>query len=54
MSQTALITGASTGIGYELSKCFAADHHNLIIVARQEHRLRQIADDFTKQFGVAV
>jgi len=54
MATTALITGASTGIGYELSKCFAADRHNLIVVARQEQRLRQIADDFTEQFGIAV
>ncbi len=54
MATTALITGASTGIGYELSKCFAADHHNLIIVARQEQRLRQVAEELTKQFGIAV
>ena len=54
MATTALITGASTGIGYELSKCFAADRHNLIVVARQAQRLQQIADDFTKQFGIAV
>jgi len=54
MAYTALITGASTGIGYELSKCFATDRHNLIIIARQEQRLRQIAEDFTTRFGIAV
>lgn len=54
MALTALITGASTGIGYELSKCFAADHHNLIIVARQEQRLQQVAKELTKQFGITV
>ena len=54
MSHTALITGASTGIGYELSKCFAADHHNLVLVARQEQRLQQIATEFTQQFGITV
>lgn len=54
MASTALITGASTGIGYELSKCFAADRHNLIIVARQEQRLRQVAEELTKQFGITV
>jgi len=54
MAYTALITGASTGIGYELSKCFATDRHNLIIIARQEQRLRQIAEDLTTRFGIAV
>jgi short-subunit dehydrogenase len=54
MATTALITGASTGIGYELSKCFAADRHNLIIVARQEQQLRQVAEDLAKQFGIVV
>jgi uncharacterized protein len=54
MAYTALITGASTGIGYELSKCFATNRHNLIIIARQEQRLREIAEDFTTRFGIAV
>jgi short-subunit dehydrogenase len=52
VANTALITGASTGIGYALSRCFAADHHNLVLVARQEQRLQQVADELHRDFGV--
>ena len=45
MPRTALITGASTGIGYELAKCFARDGHSLILVARGEDRLRRVASE---------
>jgi hypothetical protein len=38
-----LITGASGGIGYELAKLFARDHHNLILVARSGDKLAQAA-----------
>lgn len=51
---TALITGASGGIGYELAKLFANDHHNLVLVARNGPRLAQIADELQRQFGVSV
>jgi short-subunit dehydrogenase len=40
---TALITGASNGIGYELAKLFARDHHNLVLVARRGDKLAQVA-----------
>jgi short-subunit dehydrogenase len=52
MANTALITGASTGIGYALSRCFAAGRHNLVLVARQEQRLQQVADELHRDFGV--
>jgi len=54
MQRIALITGASTGIGYELSKLFAEDNHNLVLVARNQQRLNQIAEEFSAQFGVSV
>ena len=53
-SQTALITGASSGIGYELTKLFARDRYNLVLVARSESKLEQIASQLTKQFGIIV
>jgi uncharacterized protein len=45
MKEFALITGATAGIGYELAKLFAADHFNLILVARDEARLKSVAAD---------
>jgi short-subunit dehydrogenase len=42
---TALITGASAGIGTELAKLFAADGHSVILVARREERLLEIAKE---------
>jgi len=51
---TVLITGASGGIGYELAKLFAKDHHNLVLVARNGPRLAQVADELQRQFGITV
>ncbi|MBT1704429.1 SDR family NAD(P)-dependent oxidoreductase [Chryseosolibacter indicus] len=48
-----LVTGASTGIGYELAKLFAKNGHNLIIVARAEGDLNKAAAEFESE-GVAV
>ena len=51
---TALITGASSGIGYELTKLFARDGFNLVLVARNSMRLEKIADDLTREFKIGV
>src|SRR5260370_23553873 len=48
-----LITGASTGIGYELAKLFARDHHNLVLVARSAAKLGQVATEL-QVHGVTV
>ena len=53
-AKTVLITGASSGIGYELTKLFARDRYNLVLVARSESKLQQIASELTQQFGVTV
>lgn len=50
---TVLITGASGGIGYELAKLFARDHHNLILLARSGDKLAQIANELQSR-GVTV
>ncbi len=50
--KTALITGASSGIGLELAKCFAEDGHNLVLVSRSEDELNKIARDLEKQYGI--
>src|SRR5271170_7654581 len=42
---TVLITGASGGIGYELAKLFARDHHHLVLVARSADKLAQVATE---------
>ena len=42
---TALITGASGGIGHELARLFARDHHNLVLVARSADKLAQVATE---------
>lgn len=43
-----LITGASTGIGYELAKLFAKDRHNLILVARNKVKLEAVKNELLK------
>ncbi|WP_193197424.1 SDR family NAD(P)-dependent oxidoreductase [Nostoc sp. MG11] len=52
--KTALITGASGGIGYEFAKLFARDGYNLVLVARSEDKLTQIAQELTNKSGVKV
>ena len=50
--QRTLITGASTGLGYEFSKLAAADGRDLILVARNTKRLDEVAAEVRARHGV--
>lgn len=54
MKQTALITGASSGIGKELSKIHAEKGGNLIVVARREDKLDALKLELEKKYSVSV
>jgi uncharacterized protein len=51
---TALITGASGGIGYEFAKNLAQRGVNLVLVARSEPKLNQIKAELEKSYGIKV
>jgi uncharacterized protein len=52
--ETVLITGASSGIGRELARLFAGDGASLILVARSENKLRELAGELAEAHGVQV
>ena len=52
MSKTALITGASGGIGYELALLFARDRFDCILVARSRDKLDELAARLESEFRV--
>jgi short-subunit dehydrogenase len=54
MNETVLITGASSGIGLELAKCFAADKSNLILVARNTAALEALAEELRRTHTIEV
>jgi short-subunit dehydrogenase len=50
--QTALVTGASMGIGVDLAECFAKDGYDLILTARSEAALKEVADRLAAKHNV--
>jgi short-subunit dehydrogenase len=54
MKRTALITGASAGLGTEFARQLAAQGHDLVLIARREDVLKTVASELEQDFGVGV
>ena len=52
-NQTALITGASAGLGLEFAHLLARDKYNLVLVARTGPKLAELAQQLRSEHGVA-
>lgn len=48
MAKTALITGATSGLGYEFVKLFAGNGYDLVVVARNTRKLVEIREVFSE------
>jgi hypothetical protein len=53
MTRTALVTGASGGIGWELAKLFAGDGLDVALVGRYPARLEELAQELEERYGVS-
>jgi len=51
---TALITGASSGLGYEFAEILASEKYNLVVVARNTEKLESIASRLKSKYGIEV
>jgi len=51
---TALVTGATAGIGYSYAELLAKEGFDLVLVARDLPRLNKVAKDLGKTYGIKV
>jgi len=52
-NKTVLVTGASGGIGYDLSSIFAENGYNIVLIARNKEKLLALANQAQQMFGVS-
>ncbi len=52
--KTALITGASVGIGYELSKIFAKNNYNVVLISRNKEKLEELRNELLNMNNIFV
>ena len=50
----ALVTGASSGIGYELAKLFAKDGKDIVVIARSQDKLEELKRALESEYGTKV
>ncbi len=50
----ALVTGATSGIGYEMAKILASKKHHLILASRNRKKLEEIKQNFEKEYSINV
>jgi len=54
MGKTAVITGATSGIGAAFARQLAARGYNLVITGRRQEIIQKLADDLTEQYKVKI
>lgn len=52
MNKTALITGASSGLGKEFARIFAREGNNVVITARSKEKLESLAKEIQSEYGI--
>ncbi len=50
--QVAIVTGCSTGLGVQMAKALANQGANIVVVARRQQLIEEVASELEKEFGV--